>query len=130
MEISLLCNVKIVMCIVDKNQRNLLYISDEKNLDNFIQKTVKENFQDGKFITNKNVKIFLIKYDDVFVSKIKRFSDYSELRQTTNDFLDVNQKIDFKLQKDIVNEKSQFNNKSVKKNIRMRIKLQKKSILF
>ena len=35
--------------------RNILYVSDEKNLDNYIQKYVKENFQNGKFISNKNV---------------------------------------------------------------------------
>jgi len=110
--------------------RNILYVSDEKNLDNYLQKYVKENFQNGKFISNKNVIYYLLKYDDIFVSKNKRFSDYSGLRENSNteNIMTVEES-----EKDIINkeEKCEIENLKDNKKKNLRIKLKKKcNLLF
>ena len=56
MEISLLCGVKVILSIVDKNEKNILYISDDSNPKPFANKFVTENIINKTYVCNKNVK--------------------------------------------------------------------------
>ena len=59
MEISLLCGVKVMLAIVDSNEKNILYISDDTKPEEFTEKFVSKNIENKTFISNKNVIIIL-----------------------------------------------------------------------
>ncbi len=55
MEISLLCGVKVCLSIVDKTQKNILYMSDDLNPKAFAEKFVIQNIVNKTYVCNKNV---------------------------------------------------------------------------
>ncbi len=55
MEISLLCGVDVILSIVDKKEKNILYISDDTNPEAFANKFVTKNIINKTFVCNKNV---------------------------------------------------------------------------
>ncbi len=57
MEISLLCGVKVILTIVDKNEKNILYVSDDINPEAFAHKFVTKNIINKTFVCNKNVRL-------------------------------------------------------------------------
>ena len=58
MEISLLCGVDVILSIVDKKEKNILYISEETNPEAFVDNFVTQNIINKTFVSNKNVKLF------------------------------------------------------------------------
>ena len=54
MELSLLCNVKILLCIVDKNEKAMIYCS-EKNIDKFVESFVIPHANAREMFSHDNV---------------------------------------------------------------------------
>lgn len=55
MELSLLCDIKVLLCVYDKNDKMLIYTSDDNTTSNIFQnftdnKVIKENFDDKDVI--------------------------------------------------------------------------------
>jgi hypothetical protein len=60
MEISLLCGVRVMLCIVDKNDKNVLFMSEDSDPEGFVEKFVTKNIKKETYVSNKNVNCLLI----------------------------------------------------------------------
>ncbi len=60
MELSLLCEAKILLCVLDKNEKLTTYISDSETLKDFEEYFYNKNILKENF-SNKDVSIFEIK---------------------------------------------------------------------
>ena len=59
MELSLLCGVKVMLCVVDKNGRDVLYVSENGNPESLVKKNVIKNIKNKTYVSNQNV-IFIL----------------------------------------------------------------------
>ena len=57
MEIALLCEVKVMLCIVDKNEKVVLYSSED--LKSMLTQYVHKNVAKDNYIRTENVFLFL-----------------------------------------------------------------------
>jgi hypothetical protein len=55
MELSLLCGVKVMLCIVDKTGRDVLYVSENSNPESLVKKNVIKNIKNNTYVSNQNV---------------------------------------------------------------------------
>jgi hypothetical protein len=55
MELALLCEVKVLMCIVDKNEKTTIY-SSENNLSNFLSYYILNNQINKEIFWSKDVR--------------------------------------------------------------------------
>jgi hypothetical protein len=61
MELSLLCDIQVSLCVLDKNNRLLLYTTDTNTLklfSNFFKKKVIQ----GEYLTNEDVNIIIYNF--------------------------------------------------------------------
>ena len=56
MELSLLCEVKIFLCVIDKNNRKMIF-SSESNTNEFIELNLKTPLEAQELILHKDVQI-------------------------------------------------------------------------
>jgi hypothetical protein len=57
MELSLLCDVKVFLCIVDKNHKKMIFSSDSKT-EEFVNKNLKTPLEYNELFTHKDVNFF------------------------------------------------------------------------
>jgi hypothetical protein len=55
MELSLLCEVKVMLCVMDKNERMIVYASDEDTA-NTMQSFILNDAVQKEFLSNSEVK--------------------------------------------------------------------------
>ena len=82
MELALLCEVKVLMCIVDKNEKTSLY-SSESNLPAFSSHYLFESHINKEIFCTKDVIYLLIQYKNLFVENLKTFES-SNYKFTNN----------------------------------------------
>lgn len=58
MELSMLCNVQVALCIVDKNEKVTIY-SSAKNVANFVEKYMARPHEARELLTYDDVKYFI-----------------------------------------------------------------------
>ena len=69
MELSLLCGVKVMLCVVDKSGRDVLYVSENSNPESLVKKNVVKNIKNKTYVSNQNVMLFNI---SMMISLLKR----------------------------------------------------------
>jgi hypothetical protein len=57
MEISLLCGAQVLLCVVDKKDKSILYMSDNSKPEDFIEKYVESNIRNKTYLANDDVRI-------------------------------------------------------------------------
>jgi hypothetical protein len=55
MEISLLCGVRVMLCIVDKNDKSVLLMSEDSDPRDFVDRFVNKNIKNRTYVNNENV---------------------------------------------------------------------------
>ncbi len=69
MEISLLCGVKVLLCIVDRNGKKVLFSSEELSL--FISNYVLDAMITKNHLSNQDVKL-KVKFSILYYSEVKK----------------------------------------------------------
>jgi len=75
MELSLLCEAKVLLCVLDKNEKLTTYISDSETLKDFEEFFFNENILKENF-NNKDVNKIIMNYNNPF--KKKNLIDFSD----------------------------------------------------
>jgi hypothetical protein len=70
MEIALLCGAKVMLCVVDKRGKSIVYTSDDTKPQDFIGEYITPHLDSGVYLTNKDVSMgYLICSMKMYISR-------------------------------------------------------------